>query len=302
MNTIPLSQPLPTTTAPTVSTTSVNLPTYTISQVSTASPNYPSNDVVALPNQNKLVQVHHQNEIQYVMEDYCKPISESFIDPQESCKFKKDCIVSKNKVLSKGTLSHSIPPTVFTYVPTTSQKIKYNTYDVRLMTCFNPSCKHPTTKKAKQFHHVCFLHMLNTDPTKDMKLIKMDSAHDKLVDLMEDKTDVSFLKELNATDISNLSLPFCGKRCYNTIINYRNKCSNKGDSEYATTQSWDTDGSSKHKTSIQVLIEWLTTEENCSTYYGGVDSNGLTSANRKETYHYYIRDLIRKENGKFIFT
>ena len=42
----------------------------------------------------------------------------------------------------------------------------------------------------------------------------------------------------------------------------------------------------------------MTTEENCSKYFGGLDATGRTNGNRKEVYHLYIRDLIRKENGK----
>jgi hypothetical protein len=48
-----------------------------------------------------------------------------------------------------------------------------------------------------------------------------------------------------------------------------------------------------------VLVEWLSIQENCSNYFGGLDSNGKTSGNRKDTYHYLIRDLIKKENGEY---
>ena len=49
--------------------------------------------------------------------------------------------------------------------------------------------------------------------------------------------------------------------------------------------------------SIEVLIEWLTTEENATNYFGGLDVDGQTNSNRKETYHHQIRDLIKEENG-----
>ena len=74
---------------------------------------------------------------------------------------------------------------------------------------------------------------------------------------------------------------------------------NKGESDYAIAQSWEKDGTSTKMCSIKVLVEWLTTEENCSQYFGGLDANGRTSADRKEAYHHRIRDLIKQENGKW---
>lgn len=144
------------------------------------------------------------------------------------------------------------------------------------------------------------MHMLNlSKETEKMEMITIDSSHDNLLDLVDDKVDMSSLHDFSNLDLTNLIFPFCGKRCLNYIINYRNKAASKGgDSEYAASQSWDNDGSSKKKTSIQVLIDWFTTEENCSSYFGGVNSQGNTSANRKDTYHYHIRDLIRNKNGK----
>ena len=64
--------------------------------------------------------------------------------------------------------------------------------------------------------------------------------------------------------------------------------------------SWDNDGDTSEgvKSSIEVLVNWLTTEENCSQYFGGIDSNGRTNGNRKEVYHHHIRDIIKLENGK----
>ena len=50
---------------------------------------------------------------------------------------------------------------------------------------------------------------------------------------------------------------------------------------------------------MEVLIDWFTTEENTSKYFGGVNSNGRISANRKESYHLHIRDMIKEENDKF---
>ena len=155
-----------------------------------------------------------------------------------------------------------------------------------MLTCFSPTCKNQANNSAKVFHHVCFMHMLKNEM---MEKITIKSAHDKVLDLVDENIDISSLKEFSNYELTNLIFPFCGKRCYNYIINIRNKTTNKeGDSEYAISHSWDKDGSSKKKTSMEVLINWLTTEENCSSYFGGVDINGKTNGNRKETYHYHI--------------
>ena len=206
--------------------------------------------------------------------------------------------------MSRGTLTQSISPTVFTSVPATSKKNNYSRHDVRLLRCFSPACKKKNSNSPKIFHHVCFMHMLKTVEEEKMEMIKISSAHDKILDFVGDHVDISCLKNFSSDDLSNLIFPFCGQRCFNYILNYRTKKNpavSNGDSEYAASCSWDSDGSSKKRTSIQVLIDWFTTEENCSSYFGGVDEQGKTNGNRKDTYHYHIRDLIRNENGKYIY-
>jgi hypothetical protein len=46
-----------------------------------------------------------------------------------------------------------------------------------------------------------------------------------------------------------------------------------------------------------LLIDWLTTEENASRYFGGADKDGRTQSERRDAYHHLIKDLIFKENG-----
>ena len=131
-----------------------------------------------------------------------------------------------------------------------------------------------------------------------MELLKTSSPRDHIIDMVDDKVDVSYVRGLPPDDLSKVIFPFCGKRCFNTIKTSIDKAANKSESTYTLAQSWDNDGLQGSKqSSIRVLIDWLTTNENCSQYYGGVDEKGFTSADRKETYHYYIRDLIQKENG-----
>jgi hypothetical protein len=144
--------------------------------------------------------------------------------------------------------------------------------------------------------------MLNTNnPGDKMEMIGVKSVYDKLLDYVGDHIDMSCFKEFSYNQLSNLTLPFCGLRCYNSILKLRLKgISNNGDSEYAVSQNWDNDGTSNRKSSMEVLIEWITTEENCSNYFGGVNEKGTTNGNRKETYHYHIRDLIQNENGELV--
>ena len=81
-----------------------------------------------------------------------------------------------------------------------------------------------------------------------MEKITIKSAHDKVLDLVDENIDISCLKDFSNYKLTNLIFPFCGKRCYNYITNIRNKTTNKeGDSEYAISQSWEKDGSSKKR-------------------------------------------------------
>ena len=184
------------------------------------------------------------------MEDYCQPVAESFNCSTDLCQFNCECLVMKQKVLSKGNLLQTTSPTVFTSVPATSKKNKYSLHDIRLLRCFNPTCKKPKSNMAKVFHHICFMHMLKTNnEAEKMDMIGISSAHDSILDFVGDHIDISCLKEFSSYDLTNLTFPFCGQRCYNYIINHRDKAktTSGGVSEYATTQSWESDGSSKKK-------------------------------------------------------
>ena len=94
--------------------------------------------------------------------------------------------------------------------------------------------------------------------------------------------DICAIKNTIDSDTNNLIFPFCGKHCFNSIK--KAPTTSNGDSKYATALSWEGDGSVTKKSSMQILIEWITTEENCSTYFGGLDASGHTNGNRKDTY------------------
>ena len=245
-----------------------------------------------------LVRLHHMYQTDYVLDAYCQPITQSLTTPQDVCKFNRDCIVAKNKTLSKAPNLPDKSPTVFGRVSGNTKKNNYSIVDTRLVSCFNPLCKNTKTKQPKTFHHVCFMHMISNSSKEEMDLLYYTGVHDKLIPHMDKSINMVEVNNFFQSDQTNLMFPFCGKRCYNSLYQVRNKTTKSDDSEYASIQNWEKDGSDTSRSSMMVLIDWLSTQENCSSYFGGLDSNGNTSANRKETYHHHIRNLIMKENGK----
>ena len=141
--------------------------------------------------------------------------------------------------------------------------------------------------------------MIITQEIVKMNFLEYKGAGDKIVDQLVGVTNMKEIEQHLENDKDTaLIFPVCGKRCFNIVNAYRNKTRPKGVSEYANTQSWDNDGNELNRSSIKVLLDWLTTEENASSYFGGVDTLGRTSAIRKEAYHHHIRGLIKTENGK----
>jgi hypothetical protein len=206
-------------------------------------------------------------------------------------------LFSKNKILVKAPKLVDKSPTVFGCITGSRKKNNYGVVDTRLVTCFNNQCKNTKTKVPKMFHHVCYMHMMGTTPEDEMDTLYYKGKDDKLLSLVNKNIDMDAVNSFIDSTQSNLIFPFCGKRCYNSLSLIRKKNQMKGDSEYARIQNWEKDGTTTKRTLMKVLIDWFTTEENCSSYFGGVDSQGNTSANQKETYHLHIRDLIHRENG-----
>ena len=139
---------------------------------------------------------------------------------------------------------------------------------------------------------------MSTQLTDGMKVLELEGPEDKLIEQVDKIVDMKNIQEYLKSGNTKLIFPVCGKRCYNTIEHSRSKIDTKKPSDYAVGQTWDNDGDENKKTSIDVLIEWLTTEENATNYFGGLDTDGRTSSDRKETYHHRIRVLIREENGE----
>ena len=276
--------------------------TYTISTTPPAdyTPDTSTNNTI-FRNPPGLVVVHHEESTNYLLDQYCCPVDETFTSPEEVCKFNRQCIVAKTKLLLNGENLPNLSPTVYRNYRHSSKTIKYTTMDARLVSCFNTLCKSTNTKSPKRFHYVCYKHMMATKANETMDVLEIEEINDKITDEIVDQTNLPAILDILKHDEKRLIFPICGKRCYNSVVFKRTKESkNKDESEYSQAQSWDNDGDEKVKSSIEVLINWITTEENASSYFGGLDIEGRTSANRKESYHHLIRDLIKEENGKFM--
>ena len=200
---------------------------------------------------------------------------------------------------SKGEMLSHISPTVFKNNTIISKKYKYETIDTRLVKCFNKLCKNSNTKVPKCFHFACYQHMITNVVKQEMDMLEFEGVGDKIVDQIVGITNMKEV-ELYLEENTDMKLifPVCGKRCFNIVSGLRNKVKPKDTSDYSNSHNWDNDGNEVNRSSIKFLLDWLTTEENASSYFGGVDSQGRTSDTRKDGYHHLIRDLIKKENGK----
>ena len=250
-----------------------------------------------------LIELYHDNVKNYVIEQYCESVSHSFKNPNVVCHYNRNCIVLKSKILSKGKQQKDLSKTIFGSITWPSGgNYEYRLVDTRVIRCLNPTCKSPINKQPKIFHYCCYMHMMARKKEEMPVHLKISNNKDRLIDFVDGSVDMASIceKTIN-TNSTQLIFPVCGKRCYSKLCNHQCKVKNTTESEYATSASWETDGDKTKLSSVQVLINWLTTEENCSTYFGGIDVNGRTSANRKETYHHQIRDMIKKENGKYPF-
>jgi hypothetical protein len=246
-----------------------------------------------------IVELYHNNDKYYVFEEYTDSDTNSYKNPEHVCFYTKtrNCIVVKSKIISQGKQQPRISNTVFASIPCVPNCKSYSLVDIRLIKCLNPTCKSSVNKLPKTFHFCCYMNMMATNTEEIPAHLTSADNKDRILDFVKSSADLSNLFEKISISSSTLIYPMCGKRCYNKLGNHRNKVKKKENSDYATAASWDNDGDGSKLSSIQVLINWLTTEENCSSYFGGIDVNGRTSAHRKETYHHQIREMIKKENG-----
>jgi hypothetical protein len=252
--------------------------------------------------QQGFVLVHHEEKAHFILSSYCLPVNHS-LDKSlvHQCRFGRNCIVHKNKVLDRGDVESSISPTVISRSKNFSkEQFMYNILDMRFIKCFSSNCKQKNQDQPKIFHHVCYMHFIYSNDTNDLKVIELEETNTLLVEYVKNIAGSDIRIPKSGTTI----LPTCGKQCQKKIIkmieslNKVNKNTMKADG--TTKTHWDKDGSSTTCTSIQVLVDWLTMEENSSSYFGGKNSKGQTNGSRRETHHYAIAQLIKSENGMFI--
>jgi hypothetical protein len=163
------------------------------------------------------------------------------------------------------------------YIPTNGKlkRYKYNVVDTRLLCCCYPKCSSIVTKQPKIFHHICYIHGLVIKEKEGLEMIELTSKDDKLFDLLNvPKKDKQGLFELSNEE-AKLVFPVCGKWCFSNIQKYRIKDKIEANGN-AGVYNWDKDRTEHKKSSIDILIDWLTTEENASKYFGGIDKNGKT--------------------------
>jgi hypothetical protein len=250
----------------------------------------------------RLVLLHHEDESHYVFSKYCLSVDETLASNCNDCKFgKRNCVVHRSSLLEHGQQLTSLSKTVFSPNPKHMKKNTYSILDSRLVFCSNPNCTDKSTSQSKSFHYVCYRHFLSMKENQKMKVIELSVSDDNLFSHLKDGNDIKSLVASIANDDIKLILPVCSKSCYNKVTGFRvtKKKDNVLVSSDGTLFNWDKDGGNGKPSSTEILVNWLTTEENASSYYGGVDRRGKTNANRKEQYHKLIAMLIHKTNGKF---
>ena len=207
------------------SATTVVIPTQQLETTATSSQSN-TNYLLTIP--RGVVMLHHQLSCKYVLNKYCLPVSEvHFTSDEHKCKFGRDCVVTRTKLLSEGdSLSH-ISLTVYGSTINTFKKLKYNQMDTRLVHCFNKHCKNTHTKLPKCFHYICYMHKLTNKSNDGMDMIELEGPNDKLLKLIDETVNItSILEEIKLSD-TKLIFPVCGKRCYNSVLLTRTKNTNK---------------------------------------------------------------------------
>jgi hypothetical protein len=246
---------------------------------------------------------HHELQRYLVLTQYCLPTQMSMDENKVNlCKFGRECLILKSKLQSLGRKLPDTPETVFAPLPGILKKYKYDVLDCTLMSCFQPDCKQIKSKMPKHFHFACYIHNISISNDEDLKMIEVENKDDPLLMLANQKNNMVPL-EYNDIVAQNQKLvfPVCGKRCMSNCLTRRKEIQRCEDSKPSLTSNanlgWDKDGSDTVRSSEQVILDWLTTEENTSSYYGGVGKDGQTSANRKHSYHLKLSAEIEKENG-----
>lgn len=133
---------------------------------------------------------------------------------------------------------------------------------------------------------------MRTQSNEYIEALESVNNKDTKVDKIPEGIDLTVIQERIKNEDIKLVFPVCGKRCYNTLCNSKNKMVLWGETDYSAAQSWENDGDCNTESSIEVLIDWITTKENASRYFGGLDIEGRTIATRKESNHHQIKKRV----------
>jgi hypothetical protein len=259
------------------------------------------------------MKVFHKESAFTVLSKYCLPVSQTPLDDKYVCKFpNRYCVMKRCKIFEGigGTNVPELSETAFQPNPKHAGTLTYSIVDVRIMKCCQPTCTNGLDGSPKLFHYSCFIHSFCIPDNRTMDIVELLSEDDKVLKFLDIKEPL-LTKVINAFKKgAQIVFPCCGKRCSKIVIGSRKETkkismlpaiTSTSIESKVTPPNWDKDGSHKCKSSIDVLIHWLTTEENATKYFGGLDKDGKTSSDRKESYHNGISDIIKKENGKTIY-
>ena len=219
-NAIPISQSQNISTSSVVTSNNSNH-TYQSQLQPSSTPNYTHRN-----NPPGLTKLYHEDTQVFIIEKYCRPVSDTFSTLELGCKFTRDCVVSKTKTLGRGRVIEELSETVYDNQAGSTKKYKYKTVDTRLVNCFNKVCKSTNPKLPKCFHYVCYKHMMESQTDDNpMKELQVESENDKIVDHLIKGIKIKDIQNriLLHDDDTNLIFPICGKRCYNTVTFNRNR-------------------------------------------------------------------------------
>jgi hypothetical protein len=267
-----------------------------ISPVTLARRTIPTDTAV---NNNNYTLVHHEKNSHYILSEYCVPVSKNpKVQAATPCKFPtRGCIIKRSKCLQTGTNLEEISPSVYEPNPLHNLKMNFTVLDTQGVKCFVPKCNSSNGRSPKSFHYSCYVNSIENNKEHDMHFIEYMGRDDKLLELLPDTNkDLKKLVREFRCNTSKLFFPICGKNCYNKVVAARNKVVTT--LPRSVLANWDKDGMNGNKSSISVLIDWMTTEGNMSKDFGGVNKNGKTNGDRKEVYHNRLRDMISAENGE----
>jgi hypothetical protein len=258
---------------------------------------------------DEIITVHHEDKVYSVLSYFCLPVNQTPLNDNYVCKFpNRDCVMKRCKIfqgLGSKNL-HQLSETVFSPPTKLTGTLKYLVVDSRIIKCCQPACTNGLDSNPKLFHFSCYMHSFLKSDNKGMSMVSVTSENDKVLNFLNIPEAILIEVKTFLRNGNSVLFPCCGKRCYKVLAASRlDKKKSATSSSTAisetmnnTNPNWDKDGSTNTRSSIQILIDWLTTEENATKYFGGLDKDGRTSSDRKESYHNYISEIIKNENGE----